>query len=94
MHTLHGPWTEPSRKLYGLLADYIHLVAISDAQRADNPDIRYAGVVHNGIDLDDYPLMRDKDDFLVYIGRANPDKGPTHRDRSGTRERACRSRWS
>ena len=77
VHTLHGPWTEPSRKLYGLLADYVHLVAISAAQRADNPDIRYAGVVHNGVDLDEYPLVEDKDDFLVYIGRANPDKGPT-----------------
>ena len=77
VHTLHGPWTEPSRKLYGLLADYVHLVAISDAQRADNPDIRYAGVVHNGVNLDDYRLIADKDDFLVYIGRANPDKGPT-----------------
>jgi glycosyltransferase involved in cell wall biosynthesis len=77
VHTLHGPWTEPSRKLYGMLADSIHLVAISEAQRADNPDIRYAGVVHNGVDLDDYPLIEDKDDFLVYIGRANPDKGPT-----------------
>lgn len=77
VHTLHGPWTEPSRKLYGLLADSVHLVAISDAQRADNPDIRYAGVVHNGIDLDRYALNEEKDDFLVYIGRANPDKGPT-----------------
>ena len=46
-------------------------------QRADNPDIRYTGVVHNGVDLDVYPLIEHKDDFLVYIGRANPDKGPT-----------------
>jgi glycosyltransferase involved in cell wall biosynthesis len=77
VHTLHGPWTEPSRKLFGLLADYVHLVAISDTQRGDNPDIRYAGVVHNGIDLDVYPMIDEKDDFLVYIGRANPEKGPT-----------------
>jgi glycosyltransferase involved in cell wall biosynthesis len=77
VHTLHGPWTEPSRRLYHALADHVHLVAISAAQRADNPDIRYAGVVHNGIDVDLYPFVDDKDDFLVYIGRANPDKGPT-----------------
>jgi glycosyltransferase involved in cell wall biosynthesis len=32
--------------------------------------------VHNGIALDDYPYRENKDDFLVYIGRANPDKGP------------------
>ena len=77
VHTLHGIWTEPSRRLYQAVADRVHLVAISAAQRADNPDIRYAGVVHNGIDVNLYPFVDDKDDFLVYIGRANPDKGPT-----------------
>ncbi len=77
VHTLHGPWTEPARRMYSLLDERVHLVAISAAQRADNPDLRYAGVVHNGIDLDAYPLVERKDDFLVYIGRANPDKGPT-----------------
>jgi glycosyltransferase involved in cell wall biosynthesis len=76
-HTLHGPWTEPSRRFYALLAEHVRLVAISDSQRADNPDVRYAGVVHNGIDLDAYPFREQKDDFLVYIGRSNPDKGPT-----------------
>jgi glycosyltransferase involved in cell wall biosynthesis len=76
VHTLHGPWTGPTRKLYGLLADHVHLVAISEAQRAANFDIRYAGVVYNGIDLAAYPFVAQKDDFLVYIGRATPDKGP------------------
>jgi glycosyltransferase involved in cell wall biosynthesis len=77
VHTLHGPWTEPARRFYALLSEKMHIVAISDAQRADFPDIRYAGVVHNGIDLDAYPYCDTKDDFLVYIGRANPDKGTT-----------------
>jgi glycosyltransferase involved in cell wall biosynthesis len=77
LHTLHGPWTEPSRRYYSLVHERVHLVAISAAQRADHPGIRYAGVVHNGIDLPAYPLVEKKDDFLVYIGRSNPDKGPT-----------------
>jgi glycosyltransferase involved in cell wall biosynthesis len=77
VHTLHGPWTEPSRRYYSLLHDRVHLVAISAAQQADHPTIRYAGVVHNGIDLPAYPMVERKDDFLVYIGRSNPDKGPT-----------------
>jgi glycosyltransferase involved in cell wall biosynthesis len=77
VHTLHGPWTEPARRFYALLEHHIHLVAISEAQRADNPHIRYAGTVHNGIALDAYSVVDRKDDFLVYIGRANPDKGPT-----------------
>jgi len=76
VHTLHGPWTEPARRYYELLHDRVHLVAISHAQRADNAGLRYAGVVHNGIDLEAYPFQPDSDDFLVYIGRASPDKGP------------------
>jgi glycosyltransferase involved in cell wall biosynthesis len=77
VHTLHGPWTEPARRYYNLLGHSIHIVAISETQRDDFPDIPYAGVVHNGIDLGAYPFVEQKDDFLVYIGRANPDKGPT-----------------
>jgi glycosyltransferase involved in cell wall biosynthesis len=76
VHTLHGPWTAQNRLLYDVVARHVHLVAISDAQRADNPDVHYAGTVFNGIDLDAYPYRENKEDFLVYIGRANPDKGP------------------
>jgi glycosyltransferase involved in cell wall biosynthesis len=60
-----------------MLEEHVHLVAISESQRADNPGIRYAGMVHNGVDLAAYPFRAEKDDFLVYIGRANPDKGPS-----------------
>jgi glycosyltransferase involved in cell wall biosynthesis len=76
VHTLHGPWTEQTRRFYSVTAHHVHLVAISDAQRADNSAVPYAGTVHNGIDLALYPYREDKDEFLIYIGRANPDKGP------------------
>jgi glycosyltransferase involved in cell wall biosynthesis len=77
VHTLHGPWDEMTRLFYSAVASQLHLVAISETQRRANPHVRYAGVVHNGIALDRYPFREEKDDFLVYIGRANPDKGPT-----------------
>src|SRR4051812_38101732 len=51
VHTLHGPWTEVARRFYRLVHEHVHLVAISDAQRHDNPEVRYAATVHNGIDL-------------------------------------------
>ena len=76
VHTLHGPWTEQTRLFYSVAAQHVHLVSISDAQRADNPNVPYLGTVYNGIDLHAYPYVDQKDDFLVYIGRANPDKGP------------------
>jgi len=76
VHTLHGPWTPQSRNFYAQVADRLGLVAISDAQRADNPSVPYLATVHNGIDVEAYPLRHEKDDHLVYIGRATPDKGP------------------
>jgi len=76
VHTLHGPWTDQTRQFYSVAGHHVHLVAISEAQRADNPDVPYLGTVHNGIDIGAYPYREHKDDCLVYIGRANPDKGP------------------
>jgi glycosyltransferase involved in cell wall biosynthesis len=76
VHTLHGPWTEPARRYYRLLDERVHLVAVSNAQRDDFPELRYAAVVRNGIDVDAYPFSDRKDDYLIFIGRANPDKGP------------------
>jgi len=76
VHTLHGPWTPQTRLMYSITGKHVGLVAISDAQRADNADVPYLGTVHNGIDLDSYPYRENKEDVLVYIGRANPDKGP------------------
>jgi len=54
----------------------VWFVAISEAQRRQMPELRYAGVVYNGIDVERYPLRRDKEDFLLFLGRAAPDKGP------------------
>jgi hypothetical protein len=76
VHTLHGPWTEGLRNKLALVQDSVHLVAISHAQAAINPDVDYAGVVHNGVDLDLHPFCPAKEDFLVYVGRVNADKAP------------------
>ena len=77
VHTLHGPWTAESRQFYRQIDSALHLVAISHAQRHANPDVRYAATIHNGIDLDAYPLTTGpRGDDLVYIGRATEDKNP------------------
>jgi len=76
VHTLHGPFTEDAKRIYTLLSGRIHYVAISNAQRAFCPDLSYAGTVHNGIDLDRYPFRSEKEDFLLFLGRINPEKGP------------------
>lgn len=76
VHTLHGPFTDDAKRIYTMLSGRIWYVAISEAQRAFCPDLSYAGTVHNGIDLDKYPFRAEKDDFLLFLGRINREKGP------------------
>jgi glycosyltransferase involved in cell wall biosynthesis len=75
LHTLHGSFTPEMSRLYSYVGDRAWFVAISHAQRRFQPDLRYAGVVHNGVDLDEYELEEKKDDFLLFLGRAAPEKG-------------------
>jgi glycosyltransferase involved in cell wall biosynthesis len=75
VHTLHGAFTPEMRTLYAEVADRAWFVAISEAQRRHMPELRYAGVVYNGIDVDRYPLREEKEDFVLFLGRAAPEKG-------------------
>jgi glycosyltransferase involved in cell wall biosynthesis len=77
IHTLHGPFTEQTLMLYRRVARQHWFVAISESQRSmAPPDLRWAGVVYNGILMDSYPFREDKDDFLFFLGRADEEKAP------------------
>jgi glycosyltransferase involved in cell wall biosynthesis len=76
VHTLHRSFSPEMRRVYEPCADRIWFVALSEYQRSRMPELRYAGVVYNGIDTSSYPLREDKEDFLLFLGRTNPDKGP------------------
>jgi glycosyltransferase involved in cell wall biosynthesis len=75
VHTVHGPFDDRMKSLYSLVAGSVWFVAISNAQRSHMPELPYAGVVYNGIDLADYPFRQGKDDYLFFLGRAAPEKG-------------------
>jgi glycosyltransferase involved in cell wall biosynthesis len=75
VHTLHGSFSPEMKQLYSLVGREVVFVAISEAQRAHMPELNYGGVVYNGIDVDAYPLRPDKDDFVLFLGRAAPEKG-------------------
>lgn len=77
VHTLHLPWRDEQIRLARLIAPPVRLVAISHDQAARAPDdIPISAVVHNGIPVDRFPFMGDKDDYLLFVGRANREKGP------------------
>src|SRR6266508_2450591 len=75
VHTLHGSFADIMVRLYALVADRVWYVAISQNQRSHDPDLNYGGVVYNGIDTSLYPFREEKEDFVLFVGRADPDKG-------------------
>jgi len=74
--TTHGPVEDELRVLYGSLGPRTGLVAISEFQRQLAPDLRWVGMVHNAIPVDDYPFQERKEDFCLFLGRVNPEKAP------------------
>jgi glycosyltransferase involved in cell wall biosynthesis len=85
VHTVHGSFNPEMRALYEAVGDRVWFVAISEAQRATMPELPYAGVVHNGIEVERYPFNEEKEDFLLFLGRAAPEKG-AHRAVLAARE--------
>jgi glycosyltransferase involved in cell wall biosynthesis len=73
--TAHGPVDGEIGDYYRDLGSSISLVAISNSQRQQAPNLNWSGVVHNAIDVSSYPYREDKDDFVLFLGRCNPEKG-------------------
>jgi glycosyltransferase involved in cell wall biosynthesis len=72
--TFHGrldlPW---ARELFERAAP-TRLVAISESQASDHPDLDWT-IVHNGLKLDGAPFDRRRPEDLCFVGRVNPEKG-------------------
>ncbi len=73
--TVHGPVVGERGQYYRYLGKSVHLVGISDAQRQAAPDLNWVATVHNAVRVADFPLRRDKEDFLLFLGRMAPEKG-------------------
>ena len=74
--TAHGPVTGDPGDFYSALGDTIQLVAISDAQRANAPDLPWAARVHNAIRAQTFPFRSEKEDYALFLGRFHPEKAP------------------
>ena len=77
VHTVHGGLDDPSAlEVYRRVDGNVHLIAISNAYRAQAPELNWAGVVPNPVEVCDYPLVYDKDDYVVFLARMSQVKGP------------------
>jgi glycosyltransferase involved in cell wall biosynthesis len=77
VHTLHGPFTEDTSAFYARHGHKAKAVALSRFQADQAPDaLDVVAVIGNPIEVGDFPFRKDKDDYLLWIGRLNEDKGP------------------
>lgn len=77
VHTLHGPFTADTAAFYARHGHKGTLVGISHAQLASAPGgLEPLGPIPNPIDLRAWPAETRKGDYLLWIGRMSPEKGP------------------
>jgi glycosyltransferase involved in cell wall biosynthesis len=72
--TIHGPVAGWMRRLYASMRS-VGLVAISNAQRADAPELPWVATVYNGIDVGAAPFRAEKGAWFLFLGRIHPTKG-------------------
>jgi glycosyltransferase involved in cell wall biosynthesis len=77
VHTLHGPFTDETAAFYARHRDKAPVIALSEYQASRAPQgLQAVAVIGNPIVVADFPFRAEKDDFLLWIGRLNDDKGP------------------
>lgn len=51
-------------------------IAISNNQQESLPELNYVGVVYNGEDPKDFPIIIEPDDYVCFLGRFDREKNP------------------
>jgi len=76
--TMHCAITPDTQRIWDNYDGYFN--CISWSQRRLMPQIdgcRFAGVAYNAIDVASFPFQRQKRDYLLFLSRMSPEKGPT-----------------
>ncbi len=74
--TWHGPFSEEITKLFSAL-NKPYVVSISKSQGRPASEVNFLGNVYNGLELNHYPFNDKPQDYLLYVGRIDIEKG-TH----------------
>lgn len=73
--TIHGPLNVELLDIYRRIADRVPLIGISHAQLRAHPELPVAGVIHHGVDVDDFPLGAGDGGYCLFVGRIVAEKG-------------------
>ncbi len=74
--TMHCLTTEDTRFVWDRYQGWYN--TISHAQRAKMPQVaggKFAGTVHNAVDVESFPFSDNKEDYLLFLSRIAPEKG-------------------
>jgi glycosyltransferase involved in cell wall biosynthesis len=74
--TLHGPLNIPSHQEMYRVLKAENYVSISLSQRRPMPDLHFVGNVYNGVDMEAFRFFPQPKDYLAFLGRMSPEKGP------------------
>ena len=72
--TIHGFSSARILPVYQKYAATSAYVSISNADR--HPSLPYAATVYNGLRVADFSFVAQPEDYLLFLGRIHPDKGP------------------
>jgi glycosyltransferase involved in cell wall biosynthesis len=75
VQTWHGPFLEPIVPYFEKL-NKPYIVSISKAQQKSSRHINFIGTVYNGLPMAHYPFNDKPEDYLLFVGRIDREKGP------------------
>lgn len=75
--TLHSPINLTDLKYYhSKTRKGLYYAAISKNQTAAVPDLQYVGVVYNGEDPLEFPIINNPENYICFVGRFDREKNP------------------
>ncbi len=75
VHTVHGEITEPYCSFYREVESKVRLCAISVSQATSAPELHFAAMVHNAVEIPAGPPKGSKERYLIEVARIVSTKG-------------------
>ncbi|MBU0546888.1 MAG: glycosyltransferase family 4 protein [Patescibacteria group bacterium] len=74
--TLHGPLNIGYQRFIYQEFPNSYYISISKNQREPLPKLNFVGNVYNGINITSFPFKEKSGNYLAFLGRMSPEKGP------------------
>ncbi|HEX5415270.1 MAG TPA: glycosyltransferase family 4 protein [Chloroflexota bacterium] len=76
LNTCHNRLDSPELQALARAYPEAAVTALSRNQQRQLPAARWLGVCHNGIPVDKFPFAANPGNYLAFVGRVSPEKGP------------------